>query len=64
MATLRWWACRAEPTGRSGFVEVTLPHGGSDSGVELVLRDGTRVRLEREFDDETLRRVIAAVERD
>jgi hypothetical protein len=64
--TLRHWAWRLgqdeQRAVEPAFVEVVVPHQTSGSGVEIVLRSGMRVRVEREFDEATLSRVIAIVE--
>jgi hypothetical protein len=62
VGTLRHWAWRlgrdvgdVEP---KGFVEVVLPPERG-SGVEIVVRDEIYVRVARDFDKETLQRVLA-----
>jgi hypothetical protein len=65
------WTRRAE---RSGFVEVALPHGSASSPArrapfivppsdryELVLPDGTRLRLPDDFDPERVAQLVQAV---
>jgi hypothetical protein len=63
--TLRHWAWRIEGDARRstrGFVQVVVPRQAGWSGIEVLLRDGICVRVDREFDDTTLSRVIAIVE--
>ncbi len=56
-------ARRARPP-EVAFVEVATPAPGSGSvePLELVVRDGIRIRVPAAFDADALRRVIAAVE--
>jgi hypothetical protein len=68
--TLAHWARRlrreargdARPRrGRAAFVELVA--GPRASGIELVLRGDRRLRIEADFDEDLLARVVAAVER-
>jgi hypothetical protein len=69
-----WWqrrlsAARQAPkerkpaAGPASFALVSDEGGGVDAGIELVLGDGRRLRIRRGVDEETLRAVLAAVER-
>lgn len=66
--TLAWWNWRLRhdgsrgETGSSGFVEVEVVEDATpiDSGIELVL-GAHRVRLARDFDEPTLRRLLRAL---
>lgn len=65
---LSWWAwrLRRETQDRRSerFVEVEMVddnEGGRDAGLELLLIGGGRVRVERGFDEESLRRVVRAL---
>ena len=44
------------------FALVSDQPGALDAGIELVLRDGRRLRISKGVDEETLRAVLAAVE--
>jgi len=61
-ATLRHWAWQLSHEARSqpAFVEVVAPR--SEEPIEIVVRKGVRIQVPREFDEETLRRVVAALE--
>jgi hypothetical protein len=66
-ATLKWWAWalrRSErrPAERGAFVEVALAAAAAPAGIEVVVREGVRIRVEGGFDAELLRRVVAALE--
>lgn len=50
----------AQPT---SFALVSDGVGGADAGIELVLGDGRRLRIRKGVDEQTLRAVLAAVER-
>jgi hypothetical protein len=53
------------PTGHPGaasFALVSDDPGITDTGIELVLGDGRRLRIRKGVDEETLRAVLAAVE--
>ena len=68
--TLRWWACqlRREPmieNLRPKFVEVVVPASpliAEPASLEVVVRDGVRVVVPINFDENTLRRVLRVVE--
>lgn len=68
--TLRWWArqLRREPIIedlRPKFVEVMVPAASvivESTVIEVVLRDGVRVVVPNNFDENTLRRVLRVVE--
>ena len=67
--TLRWWACqlRREPIIedlRPKFVEVVpvSPLIAESASLEVVVRDGVRVVVPINFDENTLRRVLRVVE--
>jgi len=69
-----WWQRRLsvtrqpprkrKPAGAAAsFALVSGEAGGGDAGIELVLGDGTRLRIAKGVDEQTLRAVLAAVER-
>jgi len=69
-----WWqrrlsAARQAPKKRkqtaapASFALVSDEAGGTDAGIELVLGDGRRLRIRKGVDEQTLRAVLAAVER-
>lgn len=62
--TLRWWGWRLQREGSAppAFIEVTRPAVDGDSKIEIVVRDGVRIRVSGAFDAELLRRVVAALE--
>ena len=68
--TLRWWACqlRREPYTeelRPKFVEVVVPAApvlSESASIEVVVRDGVRVVVPNNFDENTLRRLLRVVE--
>jgi|SRR5580704_2071857 hypothetical protein len=67
--TLRHWAWRLGRDGVSesvgpecAFVEVALP-AGEATVLEVVLRRGVTIRVPTGFDEETLRRAVATLER-
>ena len=68
--TLRWWArqLRREPIIedlRPKFVEVVVPSAtviAESAAIEVVLREGVRVVVPNNFDENTLRRVLRVVE--
>ncbi len=65
--TLSWWAWKLRQAGAPegpGFVEleVTAEPPVDDAGVEVVLEGGRRLVLRPDFDEETLRRAVAALE--
>ena len=68
--TLRWWArqLKREPIIedlRPKFVEVMVPAASvivESTVIEIVLRDGVRVVVPNNFDENTLRRVLRVVE--
>ena len=68
-----WWqrrlsAARQTPrkrkpaAGPASFALVS-EEAGADAGIELVLGDGRRLRIRKGVDEDTLRAVLAAVER-
>ena len=62
--TLTWWSWRLRKEGRSQFVEAEMERGvasSSSAGIEIETRSGLRVVLAREFDEDTLRRLLAVV---
>jgi hypothetical protein len=54
---------RKRAAGPASFALVSNGADGADAGIELVLGDGRRLRISRGVDEETLRAVLAAVER-
>jgi hypothetical protein len=65
--TLRHWAWqleRAQGSTSTGFVEVVVPTAtpSRETVIEVVLRDGVRLRVESGFDPETLKQVICLLE--
>ena len=48
----------------ASFALVSDEGGSLDAGIELVLADGRRIRIARGVDEETLRTVLAAMERE
>lgn len=66
-----WWqrqlkerrpAARSPAESRASFALVSEAGGALEAGLELVLRDGRRLRIGRGVDEATLRAVLAAVE--
>lgn len=53
---------RISERSQASFALVSDQPGGLDAGIELVLRDGRRLRISKGVDEETLRAVLAAVE--
>jgi hypothetical protein len=49
---------------QASFALVSDEGGALDAGIELVLGDGRRIRIGKGVDEETLRTVLAAVERE
>jgi hypothetical protein len=49
---------------QASFALVSEERGSLDAGIELVLADGRRIRIARGVDEETLRTVLAAMERE
>ena len=49
---------------QASFALVSEERGALDAGIELVLGDGRRIRIGKGVDEETLRTVLAAVERE
>lgn len=49
--------------GTASFALVSDETGATDAGIELVLGDGRRLRIHKGVDEETLRAVLAGVER-
>ena len=49
---------------QASFARVSEERGALDAGIELVLGDGRRIRIGKGVDEETLRTVLAAVERE
>jgi hypothetical protein len=47
----------------ASFALVSDEAGAADAGIELVLGDGRKLRIRRGADEETLRTVLAALER-
>ncbi len=47
----------------ASFALVRDEAGGTDAGIELVLSDGRRLRIHKGVDEQTLRAVLAVVER-
>ena len=62
--TLAWWSSRLGREERPAFVEVTglVDATQREAMLEVVVRDGVRVRVARGFDAELLRSVVAALE--
>ena len=67
--TLRWWACqlRREPIIedlRPKFVEVVpaVPVLAEMAGIELVVGNGVRVVVPKDFDENTLSRLLRVIE--
>lgn len=68
--TLRWWSSQLnreplveEP--RPKFVELVVPAApviAESASIEVVVRDGVRVVVPNDFDENTLRRVLRVVE--
>ncbi len=67
-----WWqrrlAARQDPprgrtAGTATFALISDETGPADAGIELLLADGHRLRIRRGVDEETLRAVLAALER-
>lgn len=60
--TLRHWAWQLshERHDRPAFVEVVAPR--ATDAIEIVVRDGIRIRVSNEFDEALLRRVVSALE--
>lgn len=55
---------RSEPTSEAPLVEVTsllAPSARAETGVEVIMADGIRLRLAPGFDPETLRRAVEAL---
>ena len=48
---------------QASFALVSEEAGATDAGIELVLGDGRRLRIRQGVDEETLRSVLAALER-
>ena len=48
--------------GRASFALVSEEAGSPPAGLELVLRDGRRLRISRGVEEETLRAVLAVIE--
>ena len=66
-STLVWWSSALARASRAGppFVEVVRPPQGAapdDGLLEVVLRDGLRVRVSGSFDPAVLLRLLAALE--
>ena len=64
-STLLWWSSQVgrEAEAPASFVEVALPASvASDNVIEIVVREGVRIRVGAGFDAELLRRVVAALE--
>lgn len=63
--TLQWWASklRREAQDAPAFVEVIAGKGPSDTRIEVELANGRRLAVRSGFDEETLRRAVAALER-
>ena len=70
--TLSWWAWRlrqesqsADDRAQQAFVEVEPADEPQvrGTGVEILLSSGQRLAVQPGFDEETLRRVVAALER-
>jgi hypothetical protein len=64
-ATLRHWAWQLDHDARASqvgaaFVEVVATR--PCDVIELVVRDGLRIRVPNDFDEAVLRRVVAALE--
>ena len=68
-----WWqrklngnrrSSRPQGNGRAAacFALVSNDPGAADAGIELILRDGSRLRISRGVDEKTLRAVLAAME--
>jgi hypothetical protein len=55
---------RPEPRGRESFALVSEEAGTMAAGLELVLRDGRRLRIGAGVEEESLRAVLAALEPD
>ena len=53
---------RVSERSQASFALVSEQPGVLDAGIELVLRDGRRLRISKGVDEETLRAVLAAVE--
>ena len=63
--TLIWWrgALRRAGQASPSFIEVVAPPSANEGGcIELVLREGLRIRVSGAFDAAVLRRVVAALE--
>ncbi len=66
---LSWWAWKLRheerALERSSFVELAVEadSAGDSTGVEVLLANGRRLLVQRGFDDETLRRAVAVLER-
>ena len=67
-----WWQrklnenrCSPKPQNGNGkatsFALVSNDSGAADAGIELILQDGSRLRISRGVDEQTLRSVLAAV---
>jgi hypothetical protein len=50
------------PEGAASFALVSEEAGTPPTGIELVLRDGRRLRISKGVEEETLRAVLAAME--
>lgn len=68
--TLAWWAWKLrqpvhEESGAPPFVELSIspPELATSTGIEVLLSNGRRLAVQRGFDEETLRRAIALLER-
>jgi hypothetical protein len=48
--------------GNASFALIGDDSGAGDAGIELILQDGRRIRINRGVDEQTLRAVLAAVE--
>ena len=53
---------RVPGKGAASFALVSDEPGGTDAGIELLLRDGRRLRIGRGVDEATLRSVLVAVQ--
>jgi hypothetical protein len=62
--TLRWWSSRLNrgAPAAATFIELALPRAAEPPAIEVVVRDGVRVRVAGGFDPELLRQVVAALE--
>lgn len=68
--TLAWWAWRLRQpeyakSDEPPFVELSVAPGELEgsTGIEILLTNGRRLAVQRGFDEETLRKAVAVLER-